>query len=213
MNLQIGDVAPISRRNDRRDLFVSTNGSAIPGSFCSRIPRFHARLHHRARSDGQAEGGIRRARRCKIIGFCVDPVSHHAHWAKDIEETQGDAPNFPMIGDPDLKVAKLYGMMPSAMRRDGREPQRHDNQTVRNVFVIGPDKKMKLLIVYPMSTGRNFDEVLRVIDSLQMTAKHKVATPANWWRARMSSSRPRSATKKQRGSFRPAGRRSGPICG
>ncbi len=116
----------------------------------------------------------------KIIGLSVDPVDHHSRWAEDIAETQGTAPNFPMIGDPDLKIAKAYGMLPASLSgtSDGRTPA--DNQTVRNVFVIGPDKKIKLILVYPMTTGRNFDEVLRVIDSLQLTAKHRVATPANW---------------------------------
>jgi len=119
-------------------------------------------------------------RNTKIIGLSVDPVENHAKWAVDIQETQGQAPNYPMIGDPELKVAKLYGMLPAATpgTSEGRTPA--DNQTVRNVFVIGPDKKVKLVIVYPMTTGRNFDEVLRVIDSLQLTAKHKVSTPVNW---------------------------------
>jgi alkyl hydroperoxide reductase subunit AhpC len=116
----------------------------------------------------------------KIIGLSVDPVTSHAKWAEDIKETQGTAPNFPMIGDPTLAISKLYGMLPKDLEGscDGRTPA--DNQTVRNVFVIGPDKKIKLILVYPMTTGRNFDEVLRVIDSLQLTAKHRVATPANW---------------------------------
>ena len=119
-------------------------------------------------------------RNTKIIGLSVDPVDSHAKWSADILETQGHAPNYPMIGDPELKVAKLYGMLPASTpgTSEGRTPA--DNQTVRNVFVIGPDKKVKLLIVYPMTTGRNFDEVLRVIDSLQLTAKHKVSTPVNW---------------------------------
>jgi len=119
-------------------------------------------------------------RNVKIMGLSVDPVDRHASWANDIKETQGYAPNYPMIGDTDLKVSKLYGMLPSDVEGscDGRTAA--DNQTVRNVFVIGPDKKVKLVIVYPMSTGRNFDEVLRVIDSLQLTAKHKVSTPVNW---------------------------------
>jgi thioredoxin-dependent peroxiredoxin len=116
----------------------------------------------------------------KIIGLSVDPVDSHARWSEDIRETQGHAPNYPMIGDTDLHVSKLYGMLPASLEGscEGRTPA--DNQTVRNVFVIGPDKKVKLILVYPMSTGRNFDEVLRVIDSLQLTAKHKVSTPANW---------------------------------
>ncbi len=119
-------------------------------------------------------------RHTKVIGLSVDPVENHARWSRDIEETQGHAPNYPMIGDTDLKVSKLYGMLPAALEGtcEGRTPA--DNQTVRNVFVIGPDKKIKLVIVYPMTTGRNFDEVLRVIDSLQLTARHRVATPANW---------------------------------
>ncbi len=116
----------------------------------------------------------------KVIGLSVDPVDRHKQWSNDIEETQGHAPNYPMIGDTDLSISKLYDMLPADLEGscEGRTPA--DNQTVRNVFVIGPDKKVKLLIAYPMTTGRNFDEVLRVIDSLQLTAKHKVATPANW---------------------------------
>jgi alkyl hydroperoxide reductase subunit AhpC len=119
-------------------------------------------------------------RNVKIIGLSVDPVDSHQGWAKDIEETQGHAPNYPLIADHDLKVSKLYGMLPAEAGDScaGRTPA--DNATVRNVYVIGPDKKIKLLISYPMSTGRNFDEVLRVIDSLQLTVKHKVATPVNW---------------------------------
>ncbi|MGO9517554.1 MAG: peroxiredoxin [Candidatus Korobacteraceae bacterium] len=119
-------------------------------------------------------------RNVKIIGLSVDPVDNHARWAIDIQETQGYAPNYPMIGDTDLKIAKLYGMLPAATQGTSEARTPADNMTVRNVFVIGPDKKVKLIIVYPMTTGRNFDEVLRVIDSLQLTAKHKVATPVNW---------------------------------
>ncbi len=116
----------------------------------------------------------------KVIGLSVDPVELHKKWSEDIKETQGVAPNYPMIGDPELKISKLYGMLPASTpgTSDGRTPA--DNQTVRNVFVIGPDKKIKLIMVYPMTTGRNFDEVLRVIDSMQLTAKHRVATPVNW---------------------------------
>jgi alkyl hydroperoxide reductase subunit AhpC len=116
----------------------------------------------------------------KVIGLSVDPLENHASWAKDIEETQGYAPNYPMISDADFNVAKLYGMLPASASGNPLERTAADNQTVRNVFVIGPDKKVKLILVYPMTTGRNFDEVLRVIDSLQLTAKHKVATPVNW---------------------------------
>lgn len=119
-------------------------------------------------------------RNVKIIGLSVDPVDRHAQWAKDIEETQGFAPNYPMIGDPSLAISKLYGMLPASAgdTSEGRTPA--DNQTVRNVYVIGPDKKLKAMFAYPMTTGRNFDEVLRLIDSLQLTAKFKVATPVNW---------------------------------
>ena len=119
-------------------------------------------------------------RNVKIIGLSVDPIDRHAGWAADIAETQGTAPNFPMIGDVDFNVSKLYGMLPGGVAGDPADRTPADNQTVRNVFVIGPDKKVKLVLMYPMTTGRNFDEVLRVIDSLQMTAKHKVATPVNW---------------------------------
>jgi thioredoxin-dependent peroxiredoxin len=119
-------------------------------------------------------------RNVKIIGLSVDPVGKHQGWAKDIEETQGAAPNYPIIGDADFNVSKLYGMLPGSTEGDPAERTPADNQTVRNVFVVGPDKKVKLILVYPMTTGRNFDEVLRVIDSLQLTAKHRVATPVNW---------------------------------
>ena len=119
-------------------------------------------------------------RNCKIIGLSVDPVTNHSKWSKDIEETQGHKVNYPMIGDPQLKIAKLYDMLPAGAGEtsEGRTPA--DNATVRTVFVIGPDKKIKLMLSYPMSTGRNFDEVLRVLDSIQLTTKHKVSTPVNW---------------------------------
>ena len=116
----------------------------------------------------------------KIIGLSVDSTGDHERWASDIEETQGYAPNYPLIGDADYKVSKLYGMLPAETSGDPKSRTPADNQTVRNVFVIGPDKKVKLILVYPMTTGRNFDEVLRVIDSLQLTAKHRVSTPVNW---------------------------------
>jgi alkyl hydroperoxide reductase subunit AhpC len=116
----------------------------------------------------------------KVIGLSVDPVERHEGWAADIEETQGQAPNYPIIGDSDFNVSKLYGMLEGGVSGDPLERTPADNQTVRNVFVIGPDKKVKLVLVYPMTTGRNFDEVLRVVDSLQLTANHKVATPVNW---------------------------------
>ncbi len=119
-------------------------------------------------------------RNCKILGLSVDPIDNHSKWAKDIEETQGHAVNYPLIGDPELKVAKLYDMLPADAgdTAEGRSPA--DNATVRTVFLIGPDKKIKMNLTYPMSTGRNFDEVLRVLDSCQLTARHSVATPANW---------------------------------
>ncbi len=116
----------------------------------------------------------------KVIGLSVDSTENHAKWADDIEETQGTRPNYPMIGDTDFAVSKLYGMLPASTSGDPKDRTPADNQTVRNVFVIGPDKKIKLILVYPMTTGRNFDEVLRVIDSLQLTANHRVATPVNW---------------------------------
>jgi alkyl hydroperoxide reductase subunit AhpC len=116
----------------------------------------------------------------KIIGLSVDPIENHEKWAQDIEDTQGAAPNYPLIADGDFTVSKLYGMLPADVEGDPTARTPADNQTVRNVFVVGPDKKIKLVLVYPMTTGRNFDEVLRVIDSLQLTAKHKVATPVQW---------------------------------
>jgi len=119
-------------------------------------------------------------RNVKVIGLSVDAVDRHEKWADDIEETQGSRPRFPMIGDTDFKVSQLYGMLPASTSGDPAQRTPADNQTVRNVFVIGPDKKVKLILVYPMTTGRNFDEVLRVVDSMQLTAKHRVATPANW---------------------------------
>jgi thioredoxin-dependent peroxiredoxin len=119
-------------------------------------------------------------RNVKIIGLSVDPIDKHKSWSNDIKETQGHAPNYPMIGDTDLKISKAYGMLPASTSgtSEGRTPA--DNMTVRNVFIVGPDKKIKLILVYPMTTGRNFDEILRVLDSLQLTAKHRMATPANW---------------------------------
>ncbi len=119
-------------------------------------------------------------RGCKILGLSVDPVDHHKRWSKDIQETQGHAINYPLIGDPELKIAKLYDMLPAeaGTTSEGRTPA--DNATVRSVFVVGPDKKIKAMLTYPMSSGRNFDEVLRLLDSCQLTAKHQVATPVNW---------------------------------
>jgi len=119
-------------------------------------------------------------RNCKIIGLSIDPVSSHAEWEKDIEETQGHAVNYPMIGDTDLSVAKLYNMLPAEEEGTSEGRTAATNATVRSVFIIGPDKKIKLMLTYPMTTGRNFDEILRVLDSMQLTARHKVATPVNW---------------------------------
>src|ERR1700709_1409829 len=116
----------------------------------------------------------------KLIGLSVDPVDKHAKWSEDIKETQGAAPNYPMIGDSDFKVAKLYDMLPASVSGDAKSRTPADNATVRAVFIVAPDKKIKLILMYPMTTGRNFDELLRVLDSIQLTAKHKVATPANW---------------------------------
>jgi thioredoxin-dependent peroxiredoxin len=121
-------------------------------------------------------------RNVKIIGLSVDPVESHAKWAADIKDTQGYAPNYPMIGDPELKIAKAWDMLPAELNGAAAQRTAADNQTVRNVFVVGPDKRIKLILVYPMTAGRNFDEVLRVIDSLQLTAKHRVSTPVNWKR-------------------------------
>lgn len=119
-------------------------------------------------------------RNCKLIGLSVDPVDAHDRWAKDIEETQGHLPKYPMIGDSDLKVAKLYHMLPAEEPGSSEGRTAATNQTVRSVFIIGPDKRIKLMLAYPMTTGRNFDEILRVLDSMQLTAKHRVATPVNW---------------------------------
>jgi thioredoxin-dependent peroxiredoxin len=121
-----------------------------------------------------------KSRNCKIIGLSVDPVSNHSKWSNDIEETQGAKVNYPMIGDPELKVATAYDMLPEGAGSTSEGRTAADNATVRSVFIIGPDKKIKLMISYPMTTGRNFDEILRVVDSMQLTAKHKVATPVNW---------------------------------
>ena len=120
------------------------------------------------------------ARNCKVIGLSVDPVTRHSEWAADIEETQGYKVNYPMIGDPELKIAKLYNMLPEDAGETAEGRTAASNATVRTVFIIGPDKKIKLMLSYPMTTGRNFDEILRVLDSMQLTAKHKVATPVNW---------------------------------
>ncbi|MET0529262.1 MAG: peroxiredoxin [Microvirga sp.] len=180
MTLQIGEVAPDfeAETTDGRISFHEWIGDAWcvlfshPKDF---TPVCTTELGYMAKIKPEFD-----RRNVKIIGLSVDPVGNHARWAEDIRETQGHAPNYPMIGDQDLSISKLYGMLPASVSgsSEGRTPA--DNQTVRNVFVIGPDKKIKLVLVYPMTTGRNFDEVLRVIDSLQLTAQHRVATPVNW---------------------------------
>ena len=180
MTLQIGDVAPdfeaeTTQGRIRFHEWIGDSWGVLFSHPKDFTPVCTTELGYMAKITPEfAKRGV------KIIGLSVDPVDSHTKWALDIKETQGFAPNYPMIGDPDLKVSKLYGMLPAAASGDASTRTPADNQTVRNVFVIGPDKKIKLILVYPMTTGRNFDEVLRVIDSLQLTAKHKVATPVNW---------------------------------
>jgi thioredoxin-dependent peroxiredoxin len=180
MTLQLGDVAPDFEADttEGRIKFHDWIGDSWAVLFSHPkdfTPVCTTELGYMAKAKPEFD-----ARGVKIIGLSVDVLDNHEAWAKDIEETQGAAPNYPIISDSDFNVSKLYGMLPADTSGDagGRTPA--DNQTVRNVFVIGPDKKVKLILVYPMTTGRNFDEVLRVIDSLQLTAKHKVATPVNW---------------------------------
>jgi len=180
MALRIGDVAPdfTAETTEGRINFHAWMGDgwavlfSHPKDF---TPVCTTELGYMARLKAEFD-----RRGCKVIGLSVDPVDTHRRWASDIEETQGSAPNYPMIGDTDLAVSKLYDMLPETAGDsfEGRTPA--DNATVRNVFVIGPDKRIKLIIAYPMSTGRNFDEILRVLDSLQLTARHQVATPVNW---------------------------------
>ena len=180
MTLSIGDVAPDFEADTTRSRirFHDWVGDAWAVLFSHPkdfTPVCTTELGYMARIKPEFD-----RRGVKIIGVSVDPIAQHLAWADDIKETQGFAPNYPIIGDGDLRIAKLYGMLPAAASGDPSERTPADNQTVRNVFVIGPDKKIKLILVYPMTTGRNFDEVLRVIDSLQLTSKHKVATPVNW---------------------------------
>jgi len=180
MTLQLGDVAPDfeAETTEGRIRFHEWLGNSWAVLFSHPkdfTPVCTTELGYMARLKPEFD-----KRKTKIIGLSVDPVDRHRKWSDDIRETQGYAPNYPMIGDTDLKISKLYGMLPAEVAGscDGRTAA--DNQTVRNVFIIGPDKKVKLIIVYPMTTGRNFDEVLRVLDSLQLTSKYKVATPVNW---------------------------------
>ena len=180
MALQIGDVAPDfdAETTEGRIRFHEWLGGSWgvlfshPKDF---TPVCTTELGYMARLKPEFD-----KRNTKIIGLSVDPVENHKNWANDIKETQGHAPNYPMIGDTDLKISKAWGMLPASIEGSSEGRTAADNQTVRNVFVVGPDKKIKLIIVYLMTTGRNFDEVLRVIDSLQLTATHKVATPVNW---------------------------------
>jgi alkyl hydroperoxide reductase subunit AhpC len=180
MGLQIGDMAPDfeAETTEGRIRFHDWMGDSW-AVLCSHprdfTPVCTTELGYMAKIKPEFE-----ERNVKVIGLSVDPVENHARWSSDIEETQGQAPNYPMIGDSDFEVSKKYGMLPADTSGDPTARTPADNQTVRNVFVVGPDKKVKLILVYPMTTGRNFDEVLRVIDSLQLTAKHKVATPVNW---------------------------------
>jgi alkyl hydroperoxide reductase subunit AhpC len=180
MGLKIGDVAPdfMAETTEGRIKFHDWIGDSWAVLFSHPkdfTPVCTTELGYMARLKPEFD-----KRNTKIIGLSVDPVDDHARWANDIKETQGHAPNYPMIGDSDLNVAKLYDMLPAASGTSSQGRTAADNMTVRNVFVVGPDKKIKLVLVYPMTTGRNFDEVLRVLDSLQLTAKHKVATPVNW---------------------------------
>jgi len=178
--LQIGDTAPDfeAQTTEGKTRFHDWIGSSWAVLFShpkAFTPICTTELGYMAKNKSEFD-----KRGVKIIGLSVDPVDSHGKWASDIKETQGFAPNYPIIGDSDFNVSKLYGMLPAATSGDPAKRTPTDNQTVRNVFVIGPDKNIKLILIYPMTTGRNFDEVLRVIDSLQLTAKHKVATPVNW---------------------------------
>jgi thioredoxin-dependent peroxiredoxin len=180
MTLKIGDIAPDFEANTtqgrlRFHEWIGDSWAVLFSHPKDFTPVCTTELGYMAKIKPEFE-----KRGVKIVGLSVDPVDSHAKWANDIKETQGVAPNYPLIGDPDLTVSKLYDMLPASASGDPSKRTAADNQTVRNVFVIGPDRKIKLILVYPMSTGRNFDEVLRVIDSLQLTAKHKVSTPANW---------------------------------
>jgi thioredoxin-dependent peroxiredoxin len=180
MGLQLGDVAPdfeadTTQGRIRFHDWIEGSWAVLFSHPKDFTPVCTTELGYMARIEPEfAKRGV------KIIGLSVDPLDKHEGWAKDIEETQGAKPEYPIISDADFEISKAYGMLPADVSGDAAERTPADNQTVRNVFVIGPDKKIKLILVYPMTTGRNFDEVLRVIDSLQLTANHKVATPAQW---------------------------------
>ena len=180
MALQIGDVAPDFRAETTEGTigfhdWIGDSWAVLFSHPKDFTPVCTTELGYMARIKPEFD-----RRNVKVIGLSVDPIEKHSGWARDIEETQGQAPNYPIIGDADFSVSKLYGMLGADVSGDPADRTAADNQTVRNVFVIGPDKKVKLILVYPMTTGRNFDEILRVVDSLQLTAKHKVATPVNW---------------------------------
>ena len=175
---------PISRPIPPKAASSSMTGSGTPGPCCSRTRAISRRSARPSSATWPASSPSSPGAASRSSASPSTPSSNHEQWAKDIEETQGTAPNYPLIGDSDFNVSKLYGMLPPDVAGDPTARTPADNQTVRNVFVIGPDKKVKLILVYPMTTGRNFDEVLRVIDSLQLTAKHKVATPVNWQQRR-----------------------------
>jgi len=180
MSLRIGDVAPdfeaeTTEGRIRFHEWIGDSWAIIFSHPKDFTPVCTTELGYMAKLKPEFE-----KRNTKIIGLSVDPVDNHAKWAADIAETQGTAPNYPMIGDTDLSISKLYNMLPAESGSTSAGRTAMDNMTVRTVFVIGPDKKIKLMISYPMTTGRNFDEVLRVLDSMQMTAKHRVATPVNW---------------------------------
>jgi alkyl hydroperoxide reductase subunit AhpC len=182
MGLQLGDVAPdfeadTSEGHIKFHDWIGDSWAVLFSHPKDFTPVCTTELGYMAKAKPEFD-----RRNVKIIGLSVDPVEKHSTWAADIADTQGAAPNYPIIGDADYNVSKLYGMLPASTSGDPAARTPADNQTVRNVFVIAPDKTVKLILVYPMTTGRNFDEVLRVIDSLQLTAKHKVATPVNWQR-------------------------------
>jgi thioredoxin-dependent peroxiredoxin len=182
MTLQIGDTATdfeAETTENGRPYPLSRLDRRLVGRVVLPSQGLHPGLHDRARLHGQDQARVR-PQVVKIIGLSVDAATDHERWVRDMEETQAYAPNYPIIGDADYKVSKLHGMLPASTSGDPLERTPADNQTVRNVFVIGPNKKVKLFLVYPMTTGRNFDEVLCVIDLLQMTTKHEVATPVNW---------------------------------
>jgi thioredoxin-dependent peroxiredoxin len=180
MALQLGDIAPdfeadTTQGRIRFHDWIDGSWAVLFSHPKDFTPVCTTELGYMARIEPEfAKRGV------KIIGLSVDPIDKHEDWARDIEETQGARPEYPLIGDSDFEISKAYGMLPADVSGDAADRTPADNQTVRNVFVIGPDKKIKLILVYPMTTGRNFDEVLRVIDSLQLTANHKVATPAQW---------------------------------